>query len=474
MQGADPDLLAIERGCVTAPAGCGKTHLIAEALGRHSGKPILVLTHTNSGVAALRGRLDAAGVPAVKYRLFTLDGWAMRLVATFPARSGLDPFVLKLATPSSDYPKIRLAALQLLKADHISDLLKANYSRVIVDEYQDCSMHQHGIVGYAARTLPTCVLGDPLQAIFGFGGTELARWTDQVCRYFPVAGELSTPWRWINANAEPLGVWLLDVRKKLLAREPIDLRDAPEGVVWVELDGTEDYERCLKAAQMSGVGVGGPVLILVDSKNPPRQRQVAGHTPGAVVVEAVDLRDLVAFGRAFELASPDALELLLGFAQSVMTNVGADDLIRRVATLNAGRARKAATGAEVAALLFAEAPSYARAADVLAEIGKQGGVRVYRPALLRTCRQALQLCDRAGGPSLYEATIQMREQNRLAGRSLPKRAVGSTLLMKGLEGDVAVVFDAHELDANHLYVSMTRGARRLVVCSRTPTLNPRQ
>ena len=50
---ADVDLLSIDKGTVTAPAGCGKTHLIALALDRHQGlKPILVLTHTNAGVAA--------------------------------------------------------------------------------------------------------------------------------------------------------------------------------------------------------------------------------------------------------------------------------------------------------------------------------------------------------------------------------------------------------------------------------------
>jgi DNA helicase-2/ATP-dependent DNA helicase PcrA len=69
------DLLAIERGTVTAPAGCGKTHLIAAALSRKGGpKPVLVLTHTNAGVAALRGRLDRAGVPSSAYRLATIDG----------------------------------------------------------------------------------------------------------------------------------------------------------------------------------------------------------------------------------------------------------------------------------------------------------------------------------------------------------------------------------------------------------------
>src|SRR6266481_1629097 len=106
------DLLTINRGLVTAPAGCGKTELIARALARHKGpKPILVLTHTNAGVAALRGRLDRAGVPSSRYRLATLDGFAMRVISTFPKRSGHDPAILQLGSPGSDYPAIRDAAV---------------------------------------------------------------------------------------------------------------------------------------------------------------------------------------------------------------------------------------------------------------------------------------------------------------------------------------------------------------------------
>jgi DNA helicase-2/ATP-dependent DNA helicase PcrA len=120
------DLLAIDRGTVTAPAGCGKTHLIAEAITRHAGaKPILVLTHTNAGVVALRGRLDRAGVPPKAYRLTTIDGWAMRLISTFPARSAHDPALLRLANPGADYPNIRVAAINLLKAGHVNDVLAA-------------------------------------------------------------------------------------------------------------------------------------------------------------------------------------------------------------------------------------------------------------------------------------------------------------------------------------------------------------
>ena len=127
------DLLGIERGTITAPAGCGKTQLIADALTRHNGpKPILVLTHTNAGVAALRGRLNKARVPPAHYRLATLDGFAIRLIRLFPKRSGHDPAVLELASPKNDYPAIRDAAVAMVAAGHLSDVLPATYAGLFV------------------------------------------------------------------------------------------------------------------------------------------------------------------------------------------------------------------------------------------------------------------------------------------------------------------------------------------------------
>jgi hypothetical protein len=474
MPGDEIDLLAIRRGTVTAPAGCGKTHLIAESLTRHEGaKPILILTHTNAGVAALRGRLDRAGVRPKAYRLLTIDGWAMRLVNTFPKRAAHDQSLLNLANPSTDYPNIRVAAARLLKAGHISDVLAASYARLIVDEYQDCSIRQHALVVFAAKSLPTAVLGDPMQAIFGFGGDDLANWDEDVCKHFPLAGELATPWRWINAGTETFGEWLLDARRKLLRGEPIDLRGAPPEVTWVELDGTEDRKKQLMAGRVNAPGRNGSVLIIGDSRSPSSQREFASLIPGAVTVEAVDLKDLVTFARRFKLAAPNALRELAQFAQGVMSNVGADDLIRRIEALDRGRARKPATDLEKAALRFTLAPSYPGGVNVLVEIGKQGGVRAHRPAVLRACIKALQLCHGTDGLTFADAAIRMREQNRLVGRPLPGRAVGSTLLLKGLEAEVAVVLNADSLDRRNLYVAMTRGSKRLTICSKSPVLKAR-
>jgi DNA helicase-2/ATP-dependent DNA helicase PcrA len=396
----------------------------------------------------------------------------MRLISTFPMRSAHSPQILKLATPATDYPSIRVAATKLLKAGHVNDILVASYARIIVDEYQDCSVRQHALVSYAAQTLPTCVLGDPMQAIFGFGNDNLAKWEEEVCACFALAGELATPWRWINADAEALGRWLLEVRGKLLRGEPIDLRSAPGSLTWVELDGRDDHRRHLAAARVRPPDGDGCVLIIGDSTSPECQRQFASQTPGAVTVEAVDLRDLVSFARGLDLAAPDALQRIAQFAQSVMTNVGATDLVRRVQSLARRTARNPPTDVEQAALAFTSEPSYRAAIDVLVEIGKEGGVRTHRPGILRACIKALRLCDGTDGLTFHDAAIRIREQNRLMGRPLPRRAVGSTLLLKGLEADVAVVLNADGLDARNLYVAITRGSKALTICSPTPILSP--
>ncbi|QVX40752.1 UvrD-helicase domain-containing protein (plasmid) [Ralstonia solanacearum] len=471
MNSVEIDLRAIDRGTVTAPAGCGKTHLIAQALAAHRGsKPILVLTHTNAGVAALRARLDRAGVPASAYRLSTIDGWSMRLISSFPGRSGHNPEILRLAAPARDYPAIRDAAWKLLQAGHVSEVLKASYAHLIVDEYQDCSVPQHHIVYFLSLILPTCILGDPMQAIFGFGGNALADWNQQVCAHFPVAAELATPWRWRNVGAEALGQWLLGARQLLATGQSVDLRSGPtERVVWMPAAPPNDHQQRLAAARTAPPTADGRVLIIADSRNRTAQQSFASQTPGASTVEAVDLQDLVAFCSSFDVGSPDALRQLLTFAQSVMTNVGVAELTRRLESLARGTARNPPTQAENCALAFGRAPTLAGASALLSELRALPDVRVHRPAILYGVLKALRE-SASGTVPLAEAAIRVREENRLLGRPLPRRAVGSTLLLKGLEAEVAVLLSTDGMNAQNLYVAMTRGSMKLVVCSAGPVI----
>lgn len=464
------DIFQARLGSITAPAGCGKTQLIADALSQHNdNKPVLVLTHTNAGVAALRARLQRGGVQSSAYRVSTIDGFSMRLAAKFPLRSGLNSQILDLANPNSDYPAIRSATNGLLQAGHISDPLASTYSRLLVDEYQDCNVAQHAIVCSIARTLPTCILGDPMQAIFGFR-ERLVHWEQEALTMFPPIGALQTPWRWHLAGMAALGAWLLHVRTSLQAGHSVDLRGAPEGIQWVQVTRGMERQQRLLAARTAAPNRDGRVLIIGDSTNADSRHQLTMQTPGATSVEPVDLRDLVNFARQFDLTSANALRQLASFASSLMTGVAISSLLPRVETIRANRARTSPTPAEAAAVAFATAPSYIAAIDLIQSLAEQHGARVYRPELLYCFISALRAAGENG--CFISAAIQARERNRHLGRPLGRRAVGSTLLLKGLEADVAVILEPERMTAQHLYVALTRGARQIIVCSATHLLTP--
>lgn len=466
------DLLAIQRGSVTAPAGCGKTQLIADALRSHpGGRPFLVLTHTNAGVAALRTRLKRAEIPSSAYRLSTIDGFSMRLIAKFPARSGHSPQLLELRNPSNDYPTIRIAARFLLEAGHVGQAITSTYAGLLVDEYQDCSLIQHAIVSALAESLPTCVLGDPLQAIFGFGGNQLVQWDEHVEARFPAVGALATPWRWRLSGAENLGQWLLSLRPLLSVGQTIDLRNAPSEVQWVQLTPGNEVQQRLVAARTNAPSRDGTVLVIGDSMNVQGRHQLTSQTPGAMAVEAVDLRDLVNFARRFALDAPNALQNLVDFCSAVMTGVGASNLVTRVVSLRSGRARTPPTPVEWCAVTFESERTMSSALQLVNMLAEHTDTRVYRPEILHCCRSAMQAVIN-GGQDFVSAALQARERNRHLGRQIPRRSVGSTLLLKGLEADVAVVLQPETMTAQNLYVAFTRGAKGLVVCSQTPVLNP--
>jgi hypothetical protein len=465
------DLLALPSGRVTAPAGCGKTQLIADAISRHEGKaPILVLTHTNAGVAALRQRLRDKRVPTQKFRIQTLDGWAVSIATMFPLRSGYGPQIP--AEPS--YPEILDAATRLLNGNHISDLIASTYARVFVDEYQDCSIRQHRLVCALARILTASVVADHMQAIFDFAsGNPLAHWDDHVCGTFPHIGELARPHRWINVGAEPLGHWLLDARRRLEAGQPIDLRTLPDGSLWVALDGRDgDFTKQRDAAGCSGRDANDRVLVIGASQSPARHRFLASRVPGATVVERVDLEDVVRFGRTLDLDAANLFDRVLTFAAKVMVGVSPLNIPSRLKRLKSGKAKKPATAAEQAFLDLEMQRNHEAVAHALEAVHATRDVRVFRPAVLGGCIRALKLAAGTTGLSLHDAAIRVAERNRHGGRTLPTRAVGSTLLLKGLEAQVAVVLDAHELDVRNLYVALTRGSKKLVVCSRSPVLHP--
>ncbi len=467
------DILSVDRGSIAAPAGCGKTQLIADAVSTSKAdKPILILTHTNAGRSALEARLNKLRIARQRYRVATIDSWSMRLVYSFPARSQCNDAARDMDQPNLAYPAIRKAALRLVSGAHIGEPLKASYSRVVVDEYQDCTLPQHRLVDALAETLPTVVLGDPLQAIFDFKEPTVD-WNADVLGRFPECGELSTPWRWRNAKCERLGDWLLRCRRLLLRREPIDLRDAPKEVEWHALpaDEEEAHRLRLQAARTSVPVRDARVLIIGDSMDPPSHRQLACQTPGATVVEANEYKDLRRFSKRFNAGDAQDFPLLVECAADLMTGSWSKDLVERVRLINEGHIQAPSSSTEAAALAFVEAPCFKTARRFLEAAASADDARVFRPVAFALLCAALEVAG-TEGCSFDAAMRNVRERNRHAGRSAGARAVGSTLLLKGLEAEAAVVLNPSVMNAPHLYVALTRGSHRLVICSKTPVLKP--
>lgn len=100
---------------------------------------------------------------------------------------------------------------------------------------------------------------------------------------------------------------------------------------------------------------------------------------------------------------------------------------------------------------------------MLSALGNQSGVTPFRREIFSNLLKALNSCSTA--EDFLDMVVRAREERRFHSRTLGKRSVGSTLLVKGLEAYQAVIVDAEKLDAKNLYVALTRGAKRIVVCS---------
>lgn len=88
----------------------------------------------------------------------------------------------------------------------------------------------------------------------------------------------------------------------------------------------------------------------------------------------------------------------------------------------------------------------------------------YRRDLLYRFLNVLKIHIDGGGATLTEAVNLYQRDMRHTGRPISHRKlIGTTLLVKGLEYDHAVILDADTLDAKDLYVAMTRGSKSLTI-----------
>ena len=469
---SDAEKLSAARRCaVVAAAGCGKTHLIATAVARHGGGRELILTHTHAGVDALKRRLRKLEAATSGFVVNTIAGWCLRLASSFPASSGL---ASTKPTTNAEWGQVYGAAARLLPREPIRKILQASYSGVYVDEYQDCTRPQHDVVLGLAETLPCRLLGDPLQGIFdGVGKEPVVDWTADVVPTFDTLDVEQKPWRWLKAGRPDLGEWLLRLREGLLSGDPADLRRRPSAVEWVALgERSVQHKKLLGACFRACVEGESSVVIRAWG---PQGHSLARRLSGRFTcVEPISLTELFAFARSLDgKTGSNRAVAVLAFASNCLTKVKAETATFRKA-FAAGRT----TGSKKHPRALEALSAVANTSEPIAVQGALDSLRslsgaklIRRELYYEGCRM-LRAVEHGETESFEDAAWEVRSRTRRVGRPVVKRAFGTTLLVKGQEFDHAVVLDADQMNAQHLYVAMTRGAKSLTIVSKTQTITP--
>lgn len=448
------DLINLRSGAVVAPAGHGKTEVIAAMAGRS--KQTLVLTHTHAGVHAIRDRIKKRAVAGASVAVDTIAGWCMTYAHAFP----------KAARPCEGMPKssaewdqLYHGVISVLQIGAVQEVIRASYDRVLIDEYQDCHLLQHELAVALSGLVPTLVFGDPMQGIFEFAGATLD-WTNQIHPLFPNQGTLETPHRWAGKNEE-LGRWIADTRCRLQLGQQIDLLDAPVQLTKVRdafdmgalFDGIEKKEglhaaihcnksMCYKIAKASK---GGYQAI----------EEIAASRLQAFAVQWDESGMLSHRTQAFALLLSECAHVAGPLTGQVMPP---EDVALQMQML---QLQGQLIGPHSAASLL----------GLITLAKKRSDIKLFRREIWRDAGRAAQEIVAGRVPTMVDAVAVVKQSAARTGRSLPGRTISTPLLLKGLEFDHVVIPDAtHFLNerfasAKLFYVAISRATRSLTIAS---------
>lgn len=448
------ELTGLGNGAIVAPAGHGKTELIANvaALGRRA----LILTHTHAGVHAIRHRLKRMRVSHGSVSVDTIAGWSMRYAHAFP---GVAMPPVDMPRDGAEWDQLYRGTVEALRVGAIREVVAASYDRILVDEYQDCNALQHALAIELSTIVPTLIFGDPMQGIFEFAGATLS-WADEIHHQFPFEGTLEVPHRWRTTNQE-LGKWIAETREKLLRGERIDLAQGPisyrvandafdMGAFFDHLEGKEGSVAAIHCRK-------GVCYALASA--------AAG---GYQAIEEVAASRLSEFAVAWDHEATAANRL-----NAIVSLLKACYLIRKLENGEVAAPDDEQVGSkmhEVAKDLATGDGTYA-AAQLLALARKHSKWKLYRNELWRDAERTVAELAAGRAETMVDAAARVRQRASIIGRRLPRRTVSTPLLLKGLEFDHVVIPDAthflreRQAQAKLFYVAISRATQTLTIAS---------
>ena len=476
-----PEILAnhSEKGYVIAPAGFGKTHLIADAVKISEGRQ-LILTHTHAGVDALKKKLQKLDVPSAKYHVDTIASYALKLCLSYPQTADWN---IEVPSSGEEWEELCLKCTALVGNGFIKRVLCASYEGIYVDEYQDCMQSHHNMLLAFAETLPLRILGDPLQAIFdGIGGQNAVNWDTQLVPHFKRLGELDTPHRWVHDGDPALGQWLRGLRGDIEAGNDINIQnDLPSSVTLQIVSSDEELRnQQVTTCKWGGQSKNGRVIAIHKGDNTHKAKShiLAKQTGGVFSsIEEVEGKRLVSFVKGYS-SKDTAQERLLCTIEFMKEKCfsGVNDALSAAtkrgehATIQANTKNPQVVQA---ANDFLETPTPHKLYIFIEGLKEASETTLYARDLFYRLLKALTINKTDPTLTLEEAATLFQKQFRHTGRpiSYPK-LIGTTLLVKGQEYDHAIVLDADSLSKKDLYVALTRGSKSLTIISKSRILRP--
>jgi DNA helicase-2/ATP-dependent DNA helicase PcrA len=453
------DLFALGNAAVVAPAGHGKTEIIANvaAMGRRA----LILTHTHAGVHAIRTRLKRLGIRHTKVAVDTIAGWCMRYAHAFP---GVAKPPDGMPQTGEQWDQLHRGATLALRIGAVREVIAASYDRILIDEYQDCHRLQHQLAIELSGVVPTLIFGDPMQGIFEFAGATLS-WDREIHPSFPFAGTLEVPHRWVGKNPD-LGQWIAEARVKLMLGEAIDLADPR--ISYRESDNAFDM-----ATLFEGIDGKEGSFAAIHCNKTICYRLARAANGGYQAIEEVAANRLREFASVWERAA-DGSGRLRAFTSLV------NDCFHKKPAVEGEPIDPEDAAVQQAMQDLVRGLAEGNGTDALAQMfalsRKRPQWKLYRNELWRDAERAAVEVAAGRAETMAAATHSVRQRASHSGRKLPTRTVSTPLLLKGLEFDHVVIPDAahfaneRQAQAKLFYVAISRATRSLTISSSQRTI----
>jgi len=458
-----PSVLANQSGLgfVVAPAGYGKTHLIATSV-KHANGRQLILTHTCSGVDSLRKKIYKLGVDSALFQVETISSWVLRMCLAYPAASH---WTNARPEKSDEWDGLNEACAILLNTVFFKSVLRASYSGMYVDEYQDCSPKHHAIILLMGVIIPCRILGDPLQSIFNFPKKPTIDWKNDVEATFSRMGALEKPWRWILGNQPALGEWINDRRIELTKKNMISLSPlvlSGEKIVEIILSSSFDLiKNQQKVLESTSFGRANVVAVMSGKRRDAANRIAKGSNGVFCSIEEMEGATLRSFLRKIDCGPAiRKIDHLNDFFEDCFVN-GKSIIFDEEYGVSEYDERREKTSTLVDALK--DNFDSANILALLLDVSTRQDMIAYREDLFFRCLDVF-LNHMKGKTSYMDGYLSHQTQIRRDGRTITNnRTISTTLLIKGLEYDISIVMDAASLSREEMYVAITRAQKKLII-----------